>query len=472
MVLPKNLAGPMKHLSNNWIEPISYKQFTNLLLKKNKYYEEMVKRNGKTDPLRKTLLIIDEAHKLYSASVAASEKPDTNILEEMIQNSYDVSGQNSVRLLVMTATPYTEDGMEMVKLLNLMRLKKDAFPTEFNEFSSKYLNEEGAFTTRGKKAWMNEISGYVSYLNRSKDARNFSYPVIENVYLPMTEEMSEESAKEIPQDGLKYRISELKDEFKAEKAKYRDIQRKKKGEMKVAFKDNLQKAKEEARSDVQKCIKEVEALIEELKATFEANKKDCEQKHSERGHGKAKKDCISDAKDSHSRELAKLKQDKKDCQKIKQEVGKDDIKEELEDKLRDTLQEHLKEFQEKTQEYTELKEKFDEYGSMRKENNKELKTLKPQYVEIRNQLKDLKMRIKKAKAPLKKLKTKADKKKLLDKVREELGEPMKKLREEYMDLKVPMTKMKIENKLLRIKQGATTVGDITQGKVMGTKCGL
>ena len=64
-----------KFVSKHWMNPISYKQFSNMLLQKNKIYDEMVNRNGKEDPLRKTLLIIDEAHKLYSPGVAASEKP-------------------------------------------------------------------------------------------------------------------------------------------------------------------------------------------------------------------------------------------------------------------------------------------------------------------------------------------------------------------------------------------------------------
>jgi hypothetical protein len=90
LVLPKTITNKFKYISQNWMEPISYKQFSNMLLKKNKIYNEMVRRNGADDPLRKTLLIVDEAHKIYSPTVAKSEKPDTNILEKMLQNSYDI----------------------------------------------------------------------------------------------------------------------------------------------------------------------------------------------------------------------------------------------------------------------------------------------------------------------------------------------------------------------------------------------
>jgi hypothetical protein len=149
----------------------------------------MVKRNGKDDPLRKTLLIIDEAHKLYSATVAKSEKPNTDILEKMIHSSYDKSGDDSVRVMLMTATPFTEDGMEMIKLLNLLR-DDELFATDFQDFSSDYL-DEGYFTKSGLRDFKNKVSGYISYLNRSQDARNFAHPIIRNVYADMTYEKVE-----------------------------------------------------------------------------------------------------------------------------------------------------------------------------------------------------------------------------------------------------------------------------------------
>jgi hypothetical protein len=126
--LPNKISGPMKYMSKNWVEPISYKQFSNMLLKKNKIYEDMVCRNCATDPLKRTLVIIDEAHKLYAPNVVGNEKPRMDILEEMIQNSYEISGDNSVRLLLMTATPYTQDGMEMINLMNLLRPKAAQLP--------------------------------------------------------------------------------------------------------------------------------------------------------------------------------------------------------------------------------------------------------------------------------------------------------------------------------------------------------
>jgi hypothetical protein len=71
--IPEVMTGNfLKYLDNKWVEPISYKQFSNLIAGKNNYYNELVKRNGKDDPLRKTFIIIDEAHKIFAEDVPAN----------------------------------------------------------------------------------------------------------------------------------------------------------------------------------------------------------------------------------------------------------------------------------------------------------------------------------------------------------------------------------------------------------------
>ena len=231
LVLPNKITSKSKYISANWIEPISYKQFSNMLLKKNKIYNEMVKRNGAEDPLRKTLLIIDEAHKLYSPTVAKSERPNTRILEKMIQKSYEKSGADSVRIMLMTATPFTEDGMEMIKLLNLLR-EDDKIEADFGKFSNTYLDAGGYFTNVGLRQFQDKVSGYISYLNRSQDARNFAHPVIKNVFAKMSLEKGVEPSasgasgssgaklkmSKADKDNMKEIKSELKELLKQEKA--------------------------------------------------------------------------------------------------------------------------------------------------------------------------------------------------------------------------------------------------------------
>lgn len=170
-------------LGNNWFEPMSYKQFSNAMAGKNKLYHKLVQRNGKRDPLRKTLLVIDEAHKLYGGDLKGAEKPAISEIEEKIFNSYSRSGNNSVKLLLMTATPITNDAMELVKLLNLMiHPQNDRFPTSYSEFQEKYLNEEGMFESQEKKRnFMDKIGPYISYLSRESDPRKFAIPEFNNV---------------------------------------------------------------------------------------------------------------------------------------------------------------------------------------------------------------------------------------------------------------------------------------------------
>jgi hypothetical protein len=72
----------------------------------------------------KTLLIIDEAHKLYSIMVLLQVKTVQILEKKMIQNSY----KNWKMIVLMgfanDCNPYTEDSMELVTLLNLLRLEK------------------------------------------------------------------------------------------------------------------------------------------------------------------------------------------------------------------------------------------------------------------------------------------------------------------------------------------------------------
>jgi hypothetical protein len=188
--IPADPKQQMRMLSKSWrIRPMSYKQFSNLVSKENNFYKRLVKENGEEDPLRKTLLIIDEAHKLYGGGDLSSiERPDMVALHQSLMHSYAVSGENSVRLLLMTATPITESPMELIQLLNLCRPINLQMPGTFDTFKDEYLNEEGRFTEKGREKYLDDIAGHISYLNREKDARQFSQPVVKRVLVPVIEE--------------------------------------------------------------------------------------------------------------------------------------------------------------------------------------------------------------------------------------------------------------------------------------------
>jgi hypothetical protein len=175
----------LKYLDNKWVIPISYKQFSNLISGKNVLYQELVSRNGRTDPLQKTLIIIDEAHKIFSPDVPATEKPNINVLKKAIYHSYKYSGINSCKLILMTATPYTNDPMQLFKLLNLLK-EDNYFDESFDKFKNKYLDDNYKFRKDKNRDFLDDISGYISYLNREKDARQFAYPVIYTERIPMS----------------------------------------------------------------------------------------------------------------------------------------------------------------------------------------------------------------------------------------------------------------------------------------------
>jgi hypothetical protein len=185
--IPENLSGRTRMISKNWIKPISYKQFSNLLSGDNEYYQELVERNGKEDVLRKTLVIIDEAHKLYGGDLKAGERPNMEIMEKLIEHSYKKSGKESVKLLIMTATPFTNSPMELFKLLNLMIDEPDKrFPTNITDFKEEYMNADGIINERGMVKLANQITGYMSYLDMAKDASHFAQPIMIDVPVMMT----------------------------------------------------------------------------------------------------------------------------------------------------------------------------------------------------------------------------------------------------------------------------------------------
>jgi hypothetical protein len=188
--MPQEQKARVKLLSKSWsIQPMSYKQFTNLVSQKNAFYKALVKKNGEEDPLRKTLLIIDEAHKLYGgADLSSIERPDMQKLQEAIQYSYRHSGQDSVRLLLMTATPMTTSPLEIVQLINLFKPVTQLFPAipeDIETFSLTYLDQQGHFTPQGRRLFLDQISGHISYLNREKDARVFSQPIVQHINVPI-----------------------------------------------------------------------------------------------------------------------------------------------------------------------------------------------------------------------------------------------------------------------------------------------
>jgi hypothetical protein len=108
-------------------------------------------------------------------------------LHEALMNSYTKSGADSVKVLLMTATPITSDTMELIKLLNLCRTVEDQLPTNFEDFAKIYLDENSKFSKRGMRKYLDDIAGNISYLSREKDARQFAQPNIIPILSPISQ---------------------------------------------------------------------------------------------------------------------------------------------------------------------------------------------------------------------------------------------------------------------------------------------
>ena len=263
--IPAEFARRMRMLSKSWkIKPMSYKQFSNLVSGKNQLYKDLVAINGAQDPLRKTLLIIDEAHKLYGgADLAAIERPNMPKLQAAIADSYKKSGKDSVKVLLMTGTPITNDAMELVKLINLVR--EEQLPTKYDEFAKEFLDENGKFTKRGSRKYLDAIAGSISYLSREKDARQFSQPTIIPMNVPLGK--SEYGADMIEKYEQQYNETSEKnnEEIASLKGKISQIKQDRM-EMKRKIKSGCQGMKKEERAE---CLKNAEYEISYLDKHFD-----------------------------------------------------------------------------------------------------------------------------------------------------------------------------------------------------------
>lgn len=217
---------PFNYTSDAWVEPISFKQLSNLCERKNEIYRQMVKRNGAKDPLRKTFIILDEAHKLFATDVVGSERPNTPAIIDAINNSYRISKDDSVRILMMTATPITGDPMDFIKLMNIIR--EDKLPESFEEFSEEYLLDNGVFKETPKEKFADLLAGQISYLNREKDIRQFAYPVYHTINVPLSESEvhkfdTEIVATKMEQKETESKIENAKQELKNTKVAMREF---------------------------------------------------------------------------------------------------------------------------------------------------------------------------------------------------------------------------------------------------------
>jgi hypothetical protein len=129
--------------------------------------------NG-TDPLYKTLIIMDEPHKIPQIA-NANERMDWPTVTRAIRASYAQSGANSCRLLLMDATPMLDDPSQLAVMLNALH-ERDVVPDTWEGLvSGGLVSTNGDLTVRGTEAFTRLGKGVISYFNYSADRSTFAY---------------------------------------------------------------------------------------------------------------------------------------------------------------------------------------------------------------------------------------------------------------------------------------------------------
>jgi late competence protein required for DNA uptake (superfamily II DNA/RNA helicase) len=159
------------------ITTLSYKQFSNVCKKKGEIYKKLlsksIKKGGK-EFLYKTLVVIDEAHKLYTKDLKAQEMHDIKAIETAIFNSYKTSSI-PCKIILMSATPMTKDPKEIISLINLLKSKET---DRLSLNVEKYINGDTV-----SDEFKNKIQGLFSYINTACDYSKFAHSKIH--YIPV-----------------------------------------------------------------------------------------------------------------------------------------------------------------------------------------------------------------------------------------------------------------------------------------------
>jgi len=187
--IPEDIGKAKRMLSRAWLPPITYRMFQNALLGKNELGRMLAAKHA-SDPLHKTFLIMDEVHKLMDGDLSAAESADFSVIQNFIQKSYAVSKKNSVRPLLMTATPITDSPRELFAILNTLIGEPSRRFMEFESFRRKYTLEDGQITAEGATYFQDRAKGLISYLNREYDPTTFAQPYFTEVIVPAGEHVA------------------------------------------------------------------------------------------------------------------------------------------------------------------------------------------------------------------------------------------------------------------------------------------
>lgn len=305
LVIPADKTKAKRLLSRQWFAPITYRMLQNALKKENALGRSLYEANPE-DPLKNTFLIIDEIHKLQDGDLSAGEAADFNYIREQIWKSYETSGEDSVRPLVMTATPITDTPKELFEILNILIPKAKDRLEDFGLFREKFSDAKGTINEEGKEYFQNRAKGLISYLNREYDPTTFAQPKFHQVIVPVgeaaapdmdalitkcTSDLTIELAKEADDcsDILAERDEALAELDALPKKESRGLAKKVKALYKERVKEckaNLRAAKRGNKKTVKELLKAASACYRTTKKSYTAKRSASQMMQMERCVGK------------------------------------------------------------------------------------------------------------------------------------------------------------------------------------------
>lgn len=159
-------------------------------------WENLKGSNSDFDPLENAIIIIDEAHQLETV-----QGSQIRVVKNAIRDSKENPNGKGVKLVLMTATPITDDPMTAVKLLNfLLPQNKARFPEGKDEFTNAFWKDD-----MSRMRFINAIKGLVSYYDPSTNITGFAQAIPGELVIPKTEQRN----NLLYEKGRKYGIIKL-----------------------------------------------------------------------------------------------------------------------------------------------------------------------------------------------------------------------------------------------------------------------
>ena len=131
------------------------------------------------DPLENAIIIVDEAHQLETV-----QGPQIRVVKNAIKDSQQNPNGKGVKLVLMTATPITDDPMTAIKLFNfLIPQKYERLPEDKDKFINEFWKDEPS-----RLKFINRIKGIVSYYDPSTNITGFAQAIPGEILIPKEEQ--------------------------------------------------------------------------------------------------------------------------------------------------------------------------------------------------------------------------------------------------------------------------------------------